>query len=66
MYDLTEVGKFITSSETDSIEIDIHSLKIGINNLEDHIIKLKEDKTVEYVINKICDHAGGRLVIKRW
>lgn len=39
-------------------------LSEGINDTASHIICV-ENGSVKYVIDKICDHAGGRLIVKK-
>jgi len=46
------------------IQINKKDLKIGINDISNHIIKLNFDHEIEYIIDKVCDHAGGRLIVK--
>ena len=45
------------------IEIPLNVLKQGINDYNEFIIKL-DDESVDWIIDKVCDHAGGRLVLK--
>ena len=45
-------------------EISIDSLKIGFNSIQNHIKKVDKNNNVSQVIDKVCDHAGGRLILK--
>lgn len=57
------VGKFQSKKEAERIIIPLSNLKEGINDIQNYFI-LFENGSVNYVINKICDHAGGRLIKK--
>jgi CMP-N-acetylneuraminate monooxygenase len=57
------LGDFTTVKINESVSIPISILKEGINDIKDYFILYKDGKVV-YVINKICDHAGGRLIKK--
>jgi len=59
-----KLGEFESRTKKKIITIDLDRLKIGSNNIGDFIIKIKKDQNVDYVINKVCDHAGGRLILK--
>ncbi len=40
------------------------NLVTGINDTGEHLIRIREDGSIAYVIDKVCDHAGGRLILK--
>lgn len=61
---MKKLGNFKTISQTTKKETSIDKLKVGFNSVKDHIIKVDENKTVLQVIDKVCDHAGGRLILK--
>ena len=44
--------------------IPISDLKDGINSTEDFFIKKKDEK-IEWVVNRLCDHNSGKLIIKK-
>lgn len=46
------------------IFISISDLKEGINSTEDFFIKKKNEK-IEWVVNRLCDHNSGKLIIKK-
>ena len=58
------LGDFIENIEKKSVNINLDNLLIGYNNIRNHIIKVDNNKQVEYVIDKKCDHAGGKLILK--
>lgn len=58
------LGKFEVEYQKTKLEIDFDSLCIGINNLKDYIIKVGYNNEILYVIDKTCDHAGGKLIVK--
>ena len=58
------LGKFEKHSlPQEDIVVNIDNLNEGINDYGDFIIK-KSRGSIRYVINKICDHNGGRLIVK--
>lgn len=58
------LGSFIEKSYGHStIEINIDNLDQGVNSFGDFFIK-KVENDIIYVIEKTCDHAGGRLIKK--
>ena len=61
---MIEKGIFEIKSNSIDVEININELKTGVNSLRNHFIILDENKKVENVIDKICDHAGGKLIKK--
>jgi len=55
------LGKFEKHSlPQEDIVVNIDNLNEGINDYGDFIIK-KSRGSIRYVINKICDHNGGRF-----
>jgi len=61
---LKRLGVFETKSEVVNAVIDISNLKIGINSMKNHFVILDEEKQIVQVVDKICDHAGGKLIQK--
>ena len=61
---MRKIGLFKVKEKRKQKEILISDLKIGFNNSRDHIIKVDENYNVSQVIDKVCDHAGGRLILK--
>jgi CMP-N-acetylneuraminate monooxygenase len=57
------LGKFQLISETKIKSVSLSSLNEGINILDNHIINYL-DGEVKYLIDKKCDHAGGKLIVK--
>ena len=57
------LGKFQLISETKIKSVSLSSLNEGINILDNHIINYL-DGDVKYLIDKKCDHAGGKLIVK--
>lgn len=61
---MNKIGKLDRNSfEVESIKISLNDLRPGVNDYNEFIIKYIDGKVV-YIIDKICDHAGGRLVLK--
>jgi nitrite reductase/ring-hydroxylating ferredoxin subunit len=61
---MNKIGKLDRNSfEVESIKISLNDLSAGVNDYNEFIIKYIDGKVV-YIIDKICDHAGGRLVLK--
>lgn len=61
---MRKIGSFKVKEKRKKKEILISDLKIGFNSSRDHIIKVDENYNVSQVIDKVCDHAGGRLILK--
>ena len=61
---MKKLGKFKINKNEIKKEISIDNLKIGFNSLKDHIVRVDENNSVLQVIDKVCDHAGGRLILK--
>ncbi len=57
------LGKFDIISESKIKRVPISSLKNGINILDNHIINYLNGE-VQYLVDKQCDHAGGKLIVK--
>ncbi len=64
MTTLKSLGFFETISTQEATSISLCNLKVGVNDQGNYIIKLNKDRSIDYVIDKICDHAGGRLIVK--
>ena len=56
-------GSFTSINDSNNSQYfyDIDSLNSGINFLDEHIIKLSDDRQVDWVVSRICDHASGTL-----
>lgn len=61
---MRKIGSFKVKEKRKKKEILISDLKIGFNSSRDHIIKVDENYNVSQVIDRVCDHAGGRLILK--
>ena len=61
---MKRLGKFNIITNKRKKEISIDNLKIGFNSVKDHIIRVDKNNIVLQVIDKVCNHAGGRLILK--
>jgi CMP-N-acetylneuraminate monooxygenase len=61
---MKQLGQFCIEHEKLKLEIDLETLVVGFNNLKDYIINVGHNKEILYVIDKICNHAGGKLIVK--
>ena len=61
---MERLGVFETKSDLVNTVIDINNFNIGINSIKNHFVVLDEEKQVIQVVDKICDHAGGKLILK--
>uniref|UniRef100_UPI004047BA71 MBL fold metallo-hydrolase n=1 Tax=Algoriphagus sp. TaxID=1872435 RepID=UPI004047BA71 len=61
---MKHLGKFEVEYQKSRLEIDFDTLSIGINNLKDYVIKVGYNNEILYVIDKVCAHAGGKLIVK--
>jgi CMP-N-acetylneuraminate monooxygenase len=57
-------GLFDIVSKPKKIEVNIDVLNVGSNSLDNHFIILDENKKVKNVIDRVCNHAGGKLILK--
>ena len=62
-FPISYAGSFvrIKDNQENIVRYDINNLAPGINFQEQHIIKLNEHKRVDWIINRLCDHANGVL-----
>ena len=51
-------------SNISTVSILVSELKEGVNSTEDFFIKKRKDK-IEWVVNRLCDHNSGKLIIKK-
>lgn len=58
------MGSFNIVSDLIKTEININELIEGPNSLKNHIVIIDKDKNILNVIDKVCDHAGGKLILK--
>ena len=56
------LGKLKYKNSKSIFRINISNLNEGINNLDNYIILKKNRKIIVY--NRICDHAGGKIITK--
>jgi len=61
---MLKLGRFKTISDIVYKEVDLNLLHTGVNSIKNHFIILDDEKNVVNVIDKVCDHAGGRLMHK--
>jgi CMP-N-acetylneuraminate monooxygenase len=61
---MKKLGSFETKSDLINSEVNLKHLNIGINSINNHIVVIDENKQIINVIDKICDHAGGKLIVK--
>jgi CMP-N-acetylneuraminate monooxygenase len=62
---MKRLGRFEIESIEQFLHIDLKTLKVGLNDLQDYIVKINENNEIVYVIDKVCDHAGGKLMLKK-
>lgn len=60
---LKKLGKFEIVSVINPTQISLDLIKEGLNDIGNYIIKCSDGR-IDYVIDKVCDHAGGRLIVK--
>ncbi len=60
---LNKLGKFEITSFINPTQISLDLIKEGLNDIGNYIIKCTDGR-IDYVIDKVCDHAGGRLIVK--
>jgi CMP-N-acetylneuraminate monooxygenase len=53
-----------TVSATEAVRIDLTGLPPGVCTADDFFFRLTEDRRVEWVVSRVCDHAGGKLILK--
>lgn len=61
---MKNLGSFTTISTNKSNTVNLSNLKKGVNDIANHFIKVADDGKIEYVIDKVCNHAGGKLILK--
>lgn len=61
---IRELGKFAEKEIPNTRVVDLAELRPGVNDVGNHLIKLSEAGELEYVIDKVCSHAGGRMILK--
>ena len=61
---MKSLGFFKTNSSDSTQNISLSKLNIGINDIGNFILRLDKDRSIDYIIDKVCDHAGGRLIVK--
>src|SRR3982751_5311131 len=62
---MRNLGQFKRALKKNNVlELDMNDLQIGVNTFKDVFVCLDENRNVRYVINKTCDHNGGKLIKK--
>lgn len=61
---MVRLGTFKIISETINTVVDMSFLHPGVNSIKNHFIILDDKKNILNVIDKVCDHAGGKLIHK--
>lgn len=61
---MLKLGSFDTISNYVKTVVELNTLQTGTNVLKNHFVVLDENKNIINVIDKVCDHAGGRLIHK--
>ena len=61
---MKHLGDFIYNYIENYKTISKQILRKGFNDVGNHIINVNENSEIIYIIDKICDHAGGRLIVK--
>jgi CMP-N-acetylneuraminate monooxygenase len=62
---MKKLGVFKIDSAKEIKSFKISHLKEGINDIGNFFVKLAPHNQIEYVIDKVCNHAGGRLILKK-
>jgi CMP-N-acetylneuraminate monooxygenase len=57
-------GSFDIISDLIKTEVNMNELNEGPNSLKNHIVVIDKDRNILNVIDKVCDHAGGKLILK--
>lgn len=60
---MKNIGKFQINSLNKETLIPLDQLKPGFNSTLNHIVEVNSNKEVVKVIDKVCDHAGGKLIL---
>jgi CMP-N-acetylneuraminate monooxygenase len=61
---MLKLGRFNTISDIVNTEVDLNLLHPGVNSIKNHFVINDDKNNIVNVIDKICDHAGGRLIHK--
>jgi CMP-N-acetylneuraminate monooxygenase len=61
---MLKLGRFNIISDLVNTEIDLNLLQIGVNSIKNHFVVLDDNRNIISVVDKTCDHAGGRLIHK--
>lgn len=61
---IKEVGSFheiVDVKSANRLQLDLSKYSIGVNECSDFFFKLNEERQVEWVVSRRCDHNGGKL-----
>lgn len=61
---MRRLGELQLRTEDRSRTILRKDLVVGVNDTGGHFVRIRDDGSIAYVIDKVCDHAGGRLILK--
>lgn len=61
---MKHLGQLEVISQPHPITVDKNDLRVGVNDVGDHFIRLNDEGEIDYIIDKVCDHAGGRLILR--
>ena len=61
---MKKVGGLNTIKAARTITIPVSILTPGVNDVGEFFVYLTREHEVKYIIDKVCDHRGGRLVLK--
>lgn len=61
---MKRLGTFEAKSQFVNTVIDVNQLMVGVNSIKNHFVILNDEKQVIQVVDKTCDHAGGKLIHK--
>jgi hypothetical protein len=61
---MRRLGEVQLRTEDRSRTILRKDLVVGVNDTGGHFVRIRDDGSIAYVIDKVCDHAGGRLILK--
>lgn len=58
------LGGFKKTISNEVVEYDISGFKVGVNSTKGHFINMDHEHRIKWVIDKVCDHAGGPLIMR--
>ena len=58
------LGDFKRVASKETIKYDISGFNKGVNSVKSHFINVDSENRVKWVVNRVCDHAGGPLILR--